>query len=89
MGETPEYTKRAIQTYNKKFDRVAVNLPKGSKERIKQLTGGISCNAFINVLVREKLEELENAAKESNDFMNPPEESKKPKENSDLPDCFK
>lgn len=61
MAETPEYTKRAIKNYNNKFDRVAVNLPKGSKEKIKQLTGGQSCNAFINVLVREKLEDLEAA----------------------------
>lgn len=83
MANTPEYTKRAIQNYNSKFDRVAVNLPKGTKDRIKELTGGASCNAFINVLVREKLEELEKAAEESRDFMNPPEDSE------DVPDCFK
>ena len=81
MGETPEYTKRAIQNYNNKFDRVAVNLPKGTKEQIKHLTGGKSCNAFINVLVREKLEELERATKESESFMNPPVD--------DIPDFMK
>lgn len=58
MGITPEYTKRAIQNYNNKFDRIAVNLPKGSKERIKELTGK-SCNAYISELVLADLERLE------------------------------
>lgn len=31
MAKTPEYTKKAIQNYNNKFDRIAVNLPKGTK----------------------------------------------------------
>ncbi len=54
----PEYTKRAIKNYNNKFDRLAVNLPKGTKERIKELTGQ-SCNAFISTLVLEELERIE------------------------------
>lgn len=58
MGNTPEYTKRAINNYNAKFDRIAVNMPKGTKEKIKELTGK-SCNAFISALVLAELEHLE------------------------------
>ena len=58
MAKTPEYTKKAIQNYNNKFDRVAVNLPKGTKEKIKELTGK-SCNAYISELVINDLENLE------------------------------
>ena len=61
MTITPEYTKKAINKYNAKFDRVAVNLPKGAKDKIKQLTG-LSCNAYINNLVKADLERLEAAA---------------------------
>lgn len=57
MGKTPEYTKKAIQNYNNKFDRVAVNLPKGTKERIKELTGK-SCNAYISDLVIKDLDNM-------------------------------
>lgn len=59
MAKTPEYTKKAIQNYNNKFDRIAVNLPKGTKERIKELTGK-SCNAYISELVTKDLDNLEN-----------------------------
>ena len=59
VAKTPEYTKRAIQNYNNKFDRVAVNLPKGTKDKIKELTGK-SCNAYISELVIKDLENLEN-----------------------------
>ena len=58
MGITPEYTKKAINKYNSKFDRIAVNLPIGTKERIKELTGK-SCNAYISELVLNSLERLE------------------------------
>lgn len=58
MGITPEYTKKAINKYNSKFDRIAVNLPIGTKERIKELTGK-SCNAYISELVLAELERLE------------------------------
>lgn len=58
MGVTPEYTKKAINKYNSKFDRIAVNLPIGTKERIKELTGK-SCNAYISELVLADLERLE------------------------------
>ena len=58
MGVTPEYTKKAINKYNSKFDRIAVNLPIGTKARIKELTGK-SCNAYISELVLAELDRLE------------------------------
>lgn len=58
MAKTPEYTKKAIQNYNNKFDRIAVNLPKGTKDRIKALTGK-SCNAYVSELVVKDLDSLE------------------------------
>ena len=58
MGVTPEYTKKAINKYNSKFDRIAVNLPIGTKERIKELTGK-SCNSYISDLVLADLERIE------------------------------
>ena len=61
MATTPEYTKKAINKYNAKFDRIAVNLPKGTKERIKNLTGE-SRNAFVSALVLKELERLESSS---------------------------
>ena len=45
------------------FDRMSIVLPKGTKERIKELTGK-SCNAYISALVIADLERLENGCKE-------------------------
>lgn len=59
MGTVPQYTKDAINKYNAKFDRIAVNLPKGTKDKIKELTGK-SCNAYISELVLNDIEKLEN-----------------------------
>ena len=59
MGKTPEYTKKAINNYNSKFDRIAVNLPIGTKDKIKELTGK-SCNAYISALVLADLDRMEN-----------------------------
>lgn len=58
MAKIPQYTKNAIKRYNAKFDRLAVNLPKGTKERIKALTGK-SGNAYITALVLDDLDRLE------------------------------
>ena len=59
MGKTPEYTKNAINKYNSKFDRIAVNLPIGTKDKIKEITGK-SCNAYISALVLADLDRIEN-----------------------------
>ena len=61
-GKIPEYTRKAIQNYNNKFDRIAVNLDIGSKEWIKENTGK-SCNKFFVDLFQEykrKYEEKQN-----------------------------
>ena len=64
MNKTPNYTKNAVNKYNSKFDRIAVNLPKGTKEEIKQLTGK-SCNAFISSLVIGELEQIKSKKREA------------------------
>ena len=79
MAAIPEYTRRAIKNYNDKFDRVAVNLPKGSKERIKNLTKE-SCNAYISKLVLADLERLEHATKEEPVREEVRDETERPKE---------
>lgn len=58
MSKIPEYTRKAINKYNDKFDRIAVNLPKGTKDRIKELTG-LSCNKFISELTIKELDRIE------------------------------
>lgn len=73
MGNVPQYTKDAINRYNAKFDRIAVNLPKGTKDKIKELTGK-SCNAYISALVLAELEKLEHKNNKSDD---------------ELPECFR
>lgn len=57
-----EYLSKRYKTQNDKikenYDRISVVLPKGTKEKIKALTG-LSCNAYINNLVMADLERLE------------------------------
>ena len=57
--KTPEYTRRAIQKYMAEKDKATVVFPKGTKDRIKELTGE-SINSFVNRLVLAELERLEN-----------------------------
>lgn len=78
MGKVPEYNLRAINKYNAKFDRIAVNLPKGTKERIKELTGK-SCNAYLSELALADLERLENLVETE------PEQSEPLENFSDVP----
>ncbi len=56
---TPEYTRKAIDKYMSEKDKATVILPKGTKDKIRELTGE-SVNAFINRLVLAELERLEN-----------------------------
>lgn len=50
--KTPDYTKKAIKKYIDKFDRIAVNLEKGSAEWIRTHTGK-SCNQFFVELFQQ------------------------------------
>ncbi len=57
---TPEYVKRANNTYNSKFDIIQVKLDKGTKSRIKAVTNE-SFNNYIKRLVYSDLERAESA----------------------------
>ena len=61
--KTAEYTRRAIDNYKKKFDQVLVNLPKGSKERIKAINPDITPGAFVRDAAIKELERIENKNK--------------------------
>jgi len=56
---TADYTKTAIKSYRDNHDMAQVALPKGTKDRIKNLTDE-SINAFINRLVIAELDRMEN-----------------------------
>lgn len=60
-NKTPDYTRKAINKYNDKFDRITVNFPKGTKERIKELTGK-TAGGFAVESVLLRLDELEKSA---------------------------
>ena len=55
MPKVPEYTKRAIATYQAKFDRININLEKGLKDRFRAVTSE-SLNAFVNRTVKSFVE---------------------------------
>lgn len=52
---TPEYIKRAQNKYNAKFDLIQLRLPKGTKERIKEITKE-SYNDYIKRIILEDLD---------------------------------
>lgn len=58
-NKTPGYTRKAIEKYNSKFDRVNINLPKGTKERVKAVTTESLTNIVCRLLDAE-LQRLEN-----------------------------
>lgn len=59
-NKTPDYTRAAIDKYNQKFDRITVNFPKGTKERIKELTGK-TAGGFAVECVTAALDKLQAA----------------------------
>ena len=61
--KTASYTRAAIDKYNLKFDRVAANLPRGTKERITAAAPEVSWGAFVVAATLEKLERIENENK--------------------------
>lgn len=62
MSKTPDYIRRAVNNYQGKFDKVTINLHKGNKDRIRELTG-LSVNKYINDLVEDDLDRLESLEK--------------------------
>lgn len=59
---TPAYTRKAIANYQSKFDRIPVNLPRGSKQWIRENTG-MSGNALLKNLFLEYKERIDQANK--------------------------
>lgn len=57
MAVTPEYTRKAIEKYNAKFERIQINAPKGTKDKIKST--GETVPGLINRLLVEYFEKLE------------------------------
>ena len=50
--------KRQNEKAKENYDRISVMLPKGTKDRIQ--AQGLTINGFVNQLVLEKLDALEN-----------------------------
>ena len=50
--------KRQNEKAKENYDRISVMLPKGTKDRIQ--AQGFTINGFVNQLVLDKLDELEN-----------------------------
>lgn len=53
-----EQRRKAVGAFMETVDRVNCQFPKGTKERIKNLTGK-SCNAFIKETVVRELDKIE------------------------------
>lgn len=53
-----EQRRKAVNAFMETVDRVNCQFPKGTKERIKNLTGK-SCNAFIKETVCRELDKIE------------------------------
>ena len=58
MANLPTDTEKAIKKYDAKFDRTSILLPKGTKERIKALTGK-SVSSFVSQAVTAELDRIE------------------------------
>ena len=54
--KTKDYVRRAQNNYRAKFDQVALRLPKGAKEIIREKTGK-AVAIYINELVAKDLKE--------------------------------
>jgi len=60
----PTARTKANRKYNEKaYDRVALTVPKGDKDKIKAFAEeeGLSLNAFINAAIQEKMEHKKDA----------------------------
>ena len=64
MAKTPEYTREAIRKYESKFEKKSINFPKGTTERVKELTNK-TFGAYVVDLVLTDLERLERKANNS------------------------
>lgn len=56
MSSTPEYTRKAVDNYRKKFDVMQLRLPKGTKEIIDNKVGKANAHNFVVDCVLKALE---------------------------------
>jgi len=54
--KTKSYVRRAQKNYINKFDRIAVRLPRGSSDLIREKTG-LSINNYVRQLIEKDLKE--------------------------------
>ena len=69
--KTPDYVIKAVKAYQRKYDRLSVLLPTGTKERIKKVLTASGCNsvsAFAVSAIMEKLEMLERSEENETDL---------------------
>ena len=69
--KTPDYVIKAVKAYQKKYDRLSVLLPTGTKERIKKVLTASGCDsvsAFAVSAIMEKLETLERSEENESDL---------------------
>ena len=59
--KTKSYDRAAVDRYNAKFDRITLNLPKGTKERMEAvgMSAGDRVQAIINELEKREAEKRE------------------------------
>lgn len=64
MASTPEYTRKAVDNYRKKFDVMQLRLPKGTKEIIDNKVGKANAHNFVVDCVLKALEPTQEAQTE-------------------------
>lgn len=52
-NKTKDYVLRATKNYQDKFDRLVILTPKGTKEKIKEVSPDLSISQYINKLIEE------------------------------------
>ena len=60
MTNTPDYTRKAVDNYRKKFDMMQLRLPKGTKNRIEKHSSNV--HEFVFSCVMKELDRLETQA---------------------------
>lgn len=58
MARTASYTRAAVDKYNSKFDRITINLPLGSKDKIVTATGK-SAAAWCREILENELNKID------------------------------
>lgn len=56
---TSNYTRKAVDKYQAKFDRTSIRLPMGTIDKIKDKYPDISINQYINNLINQDLNKLD------------------------------